>query len=165
MYFPLYGYMITGLPGNDISGINLGPSPLSFPGRSSMVVRMCVLWWHGGVDVKRIGRLAGLTAALVAIAGTAVFALEEQKGVVAPQVPAADGAGAAVQSAAPSARSETGTEIRIPGLGKLGTLPKMDFGLELLYGATETDKPQEPSKIEGGDPADLTIRGEVKHRW
>ncbi len=124
---------------------------------------MCVLWWHGGVVVKRIGRLAGLTVALVIVAGTASFALEEQKGSVAPEVPAA--AGAAVQSAAPAAKSETGTEIRIPGLGKLGTLPKMDFGLELLYGATETDKPQEPSKIEGGDPADLTIRGEVKHRW
>ena len=130
-----------------------------------MFFRMCVLWWHGGVDVKRFGSRAGLTAALVAIAGTASFALEEQKGAVAPQAPTADAAGAAVQAAAPSAKTETGTEIRIPGLGKLGTLPKMDFGLELLYGATDTEKPQEPSKIEGGDPADLTIRGEVKHRW
>ncbi len=145
-------------------GVNPDASPLSFPGQSSMFIRMCVLWWHGGVDVKRFGRLAGLTAALVAIAGTAGFALEEQKGAVAPEVPAADGSGAAVQSAAPAAKSETGTEIRIPGLGKLGTLPKMDFGLELLYGATETEKPQEPAKIED-DPSDLTIRGSVKHRF
>ena len=84
---------------------------------------------------------ATATAALVAIAGTASFALEEQK-AAAPQVPATDGTGAAVQSAAPAAKTDSGTEIRIPGLGKLGTLPKMDFGLELLYGATETDKPQ-----------------------
>src|SRR5512137_2723267 len=42
-----------------------------------------------------------------------------------------------------------GTEVRIPGLGKLGVLPKMDFGLELLYGANEarpvTPDPQEQS--------------------
>ena len=103
-------------------------------------------------------------AALVTIAGTGSFALEEQKGTVAPQAPAADSAGAGVQSAAPSAKQDAGTEIRIPGLGKLGTLPKMDFGLELLYGATETEKPQEPAKIED-DPSDLTIRGSVKHRF
>src|SRR5262245_11135402 len=30
-----------------------------------------------------------------------------------------------------------GTEVRIPGLGKVGVLPKLDFGLELLYGANE----------------------------
>ena len=35
-------------------------------------------------------------------------------------------------------KPEAGTEIRIPGLGKLGVLPKMDFGLELLYGAAES---------------------------
>ncbi len=104
-----------------------------------------------------------MTAALVAIAGTASFALEEQK-AAAPQAPAADGTGAAVQSAAPAAKADSGTEIRIPGLGKLGTLPKMDFGLELLYGATETEKAQEPAKIEE-DPSDLTIRGSVKHRF
>src|SRR5262245_33886038 len=27
-----------------------------------------------------------------------------------------------------------GTEVRIPGIGKVGVLPKLDFGLELLYG-------------------------------
>ena len=32
----------------------------------------------------------------------------------------------------------TGTEVRIPGFGKVGVLPKLDFGLELLYGATES---------------------------
>ena len=31
----------------------------------------------------------------------------------------------------------TGTEVRIPGVGTLGVLPKLDFGLELLYGANE----------------------------
>lgn len=120
---------------------------------------------HGGVNVvKRMVLITGLGAAL-AFAGTAALALEEQKSAPVPEAPAAAEAGAAVQNAAPAAKAAGGTEIRIPGLGKLGTLPKMDFGLELLYGATETDKPQEPSKIEGNSPEDLTVRGEIKHRW
>lgn len=123
---------------------------------------MCVLSWHGGVDVKKTGLIATLSAALLAVAGTATFALEEQKAPAAPQGGAE--AGAAVQSAAPAAGRTEGTEIRIPGLGKLGTLPKMDFGLELLYGAAETEKAQEPAKIDE-TPDDLTIRGSVKHRF
>jgi hypothetical protein len=54
----------------------------------------------------------------------------------------------------------TGTEVRIPGFGKVGVLPKLDFGLELLYGATEQkglpDKPE---------PSDVQIRGTIKHRF
>ena len=54
----------------------------------------------------------------------------------------------------------TGTEVRIPGFGKVGVLPKLDFGLELLYGATEAkgmpDKPE---------PSDVQIRGTIKHRF
>ena len=69
---------------------------------------------------------------------------------------------AGVQDAAPAAKPETGTEIRIPGLGKLGTLPKMDFGLELLYGAAEGKANQDPV---ADDNQDLTIRGSVKHKF
>lgn len=63
--------------------------------------------------------------------------------------------------AAPGA-AEAGPEVRIPGIGKLGVLPKMDFGLELLYGAADgkpaADAPRDNSE-------DLTIRGSVKHRF
>jgi hypothetical protein len=59
------------------------------------------------------------------------------------------------------ADANSGTEVRIPGLGKLGVLPKMDFGLELLYGAN--DSKQQP---EAQQPAeDLTIRGSLKHNF
>ena len=55
----------------------------------------------------------------------------------------------------------TGTEVKIPGFGTVGVLPKLDFGLELLYGATEargrTDDKSEPS--------DVQIRGTIKHRF
>ena len=63
------------------------------------------------------------------------------------------GAGGATQGQAPSTsgpppvsltdpgvpppRLDTGTKIRVPGLGVIGEIPKMDFGLELLYGATQ----------------------------
>lgn len=57
-----------------------------------------------------------------------------------------------------------GTEhrsLKIPGLGSFDFLPKMDFGLELLYG--------EPSKADSAvDPLhdqDVTIRGTVKRRF
>jgi hypothetical protein len=61
-------------------------------------------------------------------------------------------------------KNGTGTEVRIPGFGKLGVLPKMDFGLELLYGAAEQKRVEEP--VEPAEQTDdLTIRGTVKHRF
>ena len=52
----------------------------------------------------------------------------------------------------------------VTGLGMLGSLPKMDFGLELLYGATEGKQPDAPVAREDS-PSDLTIRGTVKHKF
>ena len=54
-----------------------------------------------------------------------------------------------------------GTEVRIPGIGTVGVLPKLDFGLELLYGATES-KIGPDTKSE---PSDVQIRGTIKHRF
>lgn len=55
----------------------------------------------------------------------------------------------------------SGTEVRIPGIGSVGVLPKLDFGLELLYGANESQGvPEEKS-----DPSELQIRGTLKHRF
>ena len=63
-----------------------------------------------------------------------------------------------------TSNAEKGTEIRIPGLGKLGVLPKMDFGLELLYGAADEKLP-DGSVETAPTPDDLMIRGTVKHRF
>lgn len=63
-----------------------------------------------------------------------------------------------------AAEGDRGTEVSIPGLGKLGVLPKMNFGLELLYGANE----QQRDRMEndpGPETDDLRIRGSVKHRF
>ena len=103
--------------------------------------------------------------AVLALASTAAFAFQEQQaapsGAAAPAADSSKPAAAAAETqlAAPSA----GTEVRIPGLGKLGILPKMDFGLELLYGASEQKQPEPPGRDDSRD--DLTIRGTVKHRF
>jgi hypothetical protein len=52
--------------------------------------------------------------------------------------------------------------VRIPGFGKVGVLPKLDFGLELLYGATDTTRGRPDDKSE---PSDVQIRGTIKHRF
>ena len=56
----------------------------------------------------------------------------------------------------------TGTEVRIPGLGTVGVLPKLDFGLELLYGATDNRTVRPDDRTE---PNDVQIRGTIKHRF
>jgi hypothetical protein len=58
--------------------------------------------------------------------------------------------------------SRPGTEIKIPGLGTVGTVPRFDFGLELLYGAAEPKAVAPESKPEAGD---VQIRGTLKHRF
>lgn len=109
----------------------------------------------------------GMGLALV-FASTTALAFQEQGGTP-PVTPApaeaqpATPAGKGMEFSAPKAEGgeNAGTEVRIPGLGKLGVLPKMDFGLELLYGANESKQPEhvEPP-VE-----DLTIRGTVKHNF
>ena len=52
------------------------------------------------------------------------------------------------------------TSIRIPGLGVVGTVPKLNFGLELLY------KDEEETGIVGqSEPDDLSIKGTLKHKF
>jgi hypothetical protein len=43
----------------------------------------------------------------------------------------------------------------------VGTLPKLDFGLELLYGANES-----PGRLDDrSQPSDVQIRATIKHRF
>lgn len=105
----------------------------------------------------------------LALCSTAALAFQEQQGgsVKAPATASAAPAGGSENlnlSTPEIAKQTQGTEVRIPGLGKLGVLPKMDFGLELLYGAAETKEAPVTAPREG-EPEDLTIRGTVKHRF
>jgi hypothetical protein len=57
------------------------------------------------------------------------------------------------------AAKEEGTSITIPGLGKIGTLPKLDFGLELLY------KDDDTQPVDQLDDDGLAIKGRLKHSF
>ena len=62
----------------------------------------------------------------------------------------------------PTAPRAIGPEIKLPGLGTIGALPKLDFGLELLYGATG-DQPAGPREDKSDSGAQ--IRGTLKYRF
>jgi hypothetical protein len=113
----------------------------------------------------RMVRTVGI-GALLAFVSTAALAFQEQQGAPAAGQPAAREQGVVKDlnlSTDVPAGKQGGTEVRIPGLGRLGVLPKMDFGLELLYGAAEPRAAEPPAT----SPADeeLTIRGSLKHRF
>lgn len=103
-------------------------------------------------------------AAAIAFAGSAAAFQEQRQGAPAP----------AAEKAAPQAERPTaaavpvvpqGTEVRVPGFGKLGVLPKIDFGLELLYGGADAQR-QAPSSAPAGDPSDgMAVRGSIKHKF
>ena len=118
----------------------------------------------------RNGLVAGLALGLALYAAPSAYAFEQQDGAAAPTQPEAQApADAATKplglSDETAPKPEAGTEIRIPGLGKLGVLPKMDFGLELLYGAADQKQPAVPEGTPTSPEDDLTIRGTVKHRF
>jgi hypothetical protein len=119
--------------------------------------------------MRRIRQLA--VAGVLLVASSPAVAFDVQQGGKAPakeppaSTPMLTEKDAGVNFTIPEPGTNgTGTEVRIPGLGKLGVLPKMDFGLELLYGATELKRMEEPSEP-AEQPDDLTIRGTVKHRF
>jgi hypothetical protein len=91
-----------------------------------------------------------LLGAAFGLASQAALAFQESKG----QSPTA---------ASPAAPLKPGPEVRLPGLGSIGTLPRLDFGLELLYGAGEPKGVRE--ELNKADPNDLQIRGTVKYRF
>ncbi|MGO9544908.1 MAG: hypothetical protein ACLPPF_08950 [Rhodomicrobium sp.] len=62
-----------------------------------------------------------------------------------------------------------GTEVTIPGIGSVGTLPKLDFGLELLYGsklapdALQLDQHNFDPHVP--DDGGMQIKGTLSHKF
>ena len=56
-----------------------------------------------------------------------------------------------------------GTELNIPGIGSVGTLPKLDFGLELLYGSKSL--PDTPQLDQPRPDGDMQIKGTLSHKF
>jgi hypothetical protein len=78
-----------------------------------------------------------------------------------PKSAADPGKGLSLKAPELSIGKDTGTEVRIPGMGPLGVLPKLDFGLELLYGSTDNGGRAD----ERSQPSDVQLRGTIKHRF
>jgi hypothetical protein len=110
-------------------------------------------------------RLATAAAALV-LAGSGALAFQEQSvgGAAAPGAAPKAAVNDQAPTAAPAA-APTGTEIRIPGLGKLGVIPKMDFGLELLYGAADQGASRKIEEKSTGDEGQVMIRGTIRRNF
>lgn len=109
--------------------------------------------------VRIMVMLLGFTVASQALA----FDLERS----AVPAPTAEQPKAVVVSpgAAVNKRESGGRMLRIPGLGSIGVLPKLDFGLELLYGtskerASSTDGPKADPEV-----GSFRIRGSIKHSF
>lgn len=94
--------------------------------------------------MKRI--LAIGAGVMLLVVGPVTLAFEEQKlntgkgagqGAASSSLPSAGSDLKLTTPEAAPARSAAGTKIRVPGLGVIGEIPKMDFGLELLYGASQ----------------------------
>ena len=108
--------------------------------------------------------------ALGLLSSAALAFQETQGGSASGQQPAAGVAAPGSQSlnlkdTGTSVAPPAGVEVRIPGLGKLGVLPKFDFGLELLYGvneqkANDTERQGQPGLVD-----DVQIRGSLKHKF
>ncbi len=101
---------------------------------------------------------------------TAALAFEKQSlggGSVKPAQPSAKSADPLAaplsngQLAQPGSE-QSGTPISIPGLGTVGVIPKMDFGMELLYGSDNGQKLEAAPENDGDG---LQIRGTLKHRF
>jgi hypothetical protein len=98
------------------------------------------------------------------LASSAALAFQEQQGRPTATEPQAQKPAQLTPDAGGTSKpAVSGTDVRVPGLGKLGSLPKMDFGLELLYGVTEPKQPETQGRDDVRD--DLTIRGSVKHKF
>lgn len=121
-------------------------------------------------------RMTSVIGLLLAFAGTPALAFEETKQRVAPpQEGAAPGAKSQAKrplnlegtgtSIDPSPSASSGPDIRIPGLGKLGVWPKLDFGLDVLYGGREGSKIETPDPGRSEPSDGVQIRGHIKHRW
>jgi len=54
------------------------------------------------------------------------------------------------------------TELTIPGVGSIGKLPKLDFGLELLYGGGTEQGAEAPTE---DNQDDVLIKGKIRHRF
>lgn len=145
----------------------MDPQPNWF--RACVSGRSCAHSAHVEAMADLRGRnMRSLSATALAVllmgVGSAALAFQEQGGASAPPpatntapAEAAESKGVALTPTEVMPKGGSGTKIRIPGLGVIGEIPKMDFGLELLYGASEPKAlEQDPNEASG-----VMLRGTI----
>jgi hypothetical protein len=103
--------------------------------------------------------LCSLWAATIAASAPA-SAFQKQ-----PEAPAAEVSYGTPEPSAPSAALQSpgsSAQASKKGLLNLGILPKLDIGLELLYGNSQEAQAWDPMADESGD---VTVLGKVKRRF
>jgi hypothetical protein len=101
-----------------------------------------------------------ILGSVLGIVSQAALAFQETtSGAQAPVVPGAVPAQKSELGQSPARAA--GPEIKLPGLGAIGALPKLDFGLELLYGASTAQTGPRDDKADAG----AQIRGTLKYRF
>lgn len=119
--------------------------------------------------MRRTAFITGFLAAWIVIPGIAVAFQQSQPApesqAVAPQAPKKAGS-KKIDNGNPVAKAdEPGSwGLNFSGIGSSGVLPKLDFGLELLYGASPAPSVEESAAPDAGFD-DMTIRGSLKRRF
>jgi hypothetical protein len=123
--------------------------------------RIKIILAAGGLAVALT---AGVSNDACAFTETTVPPAQPQTSQPAPQLQKPEvGAPDSMALVKPGDSQPNGTELRIPGIGSLGVVPKLDFGLDLLYGA-DSDPVQERPQ-ENNESQDVTIKGTIRHRF
>jgi hypothetical protein len=122
--------------------------------------------------LKNLVTVLGMTAILSLAVSAPSYAFTETKVPPPAGQPAAEAEAPALQleksqegpglSLRTPDDGSSGTELNIPGVGSIGKLPKLDFGLELLYGG---DTEQGTNSTGSGQNDDVLIKGKIRHRF
>lgn len=106
--------------------------------------------------------------ALWVMSPVAALAFEQQNPLapapVAPVAKPADPVISLDEKVRDSEPQKKGRSIRLPGIGKL-SVPKLNFGLDLMYGTPETSDTDLGFSAEPAGEDDVTIMGKVRRRF
>ncbi|MEM8548347.1 MAG: hypothetical protein AAGF46_09325 [Pseudomonadota bacterium] len=115
-----------------------------------------------------MNRLSVAILAVVLTTSSSVLAFQEMGPPAVSSAPAYE---LVPQGAPPVAQiaPDDSTSVVIPGFGDVGALPKLDFGLELLYSEDDLDPAPGTTSNFGGnsdvDDSDITIKGRIRHQF
>ena len=116
---------------------------------------------------KRIVIIAGVVA-VWAMGSVAAHAFEQQVPLApAPAAPISVPADPVVsldEKVKESEPQKKGRGFKLPGIGKL-SIPKLNFGLDLMYGTPETSETDLGFSSDPTGEDDVTIMGKVKRRF